>query len=172
MLLARSQFQCWLSAAIATLLLGSAMPAQAQETTAEDKPAQAAPAAAAKPAKQPQPYGGGSPLDVLMHSKLWETPPPAQPWVKATRTAPDTLHYQSTAVVADPKRPKLLNTNELQSLQDELEKADAHNHRAAGRRDPNVGPDLARADKRHHLRKRARTVAKAALHHSGAALDN
>jgi hypothetical protein len=84
-----------------------------------------------KPAKPKKPYGGGTPLDVLLHTKLWETPPEAKPFVKETRAPDSTLHYQPT-IGADPARPKLLSKDQLQALQQELESGGARNEKAAG----------------------------------------
>lgn len=89
------------------------------------------PSTTTKPKKQPKPYGGGSPLDVLLHTKLWEVPPEAKPFVKETRVPVDSLHYQPT-IGTDPARPKVLTKDQLQSLQGELEQAGAHNEKAAG----------------------------------------
>ena len=76
--------------------------------------------------KTPQPYGGGTPLDVIMHTKLWVTPPPMAPFVKASRPPEATLDYQPTSG-KETKRPALRNAAQLQQLQDELEDGGAHN---------------------------------------------
>jgi hypothetical protein len=81
--------------------------------------------------KAPQPYGGGTPLDVLLNTKLWTNAPEAADFVKATRPPEDTLHYQSTGG-KDIARPKLKTSAELQQMQDELERAGAAADRAAG----------------------------------------
>jgi hypothetical protein len=92
----------------------------------QDRPAQTA-----APAKPPKPYGGGSPLDVLMHTKLWVTPPEPKEFVKESREPLSTLEYQPTAKAPDPVRPKVLSSGELKSLQGELEQAGAKNEKAA-----------------------------------------
>ena len=74
----------------------------------------------------PQPYGGGTPLDVILHTKLWVTPPPMAPFVKASRPPEATLDYQPTSG-KETKRPALRNAAQLQQLQDELEDGGAHN---------------------------------------------
>ncbi len=133
-----SDFQYLRSAAILALAVCIILPAAAQDrpqdlhvqsATPQDEKAQTAPPA--KPAKPPKPYGGGSPLDVLMHSKLWETPPEAKPFVKESRDPSSDLHYLPTAGT-DLERPKLLSSDQLKSLQGELEQAGAHNEKAAG----------------------------------------
>ncbi len=81
--------------------------------------------------KPPQPYGGGTPLDVFLNTKLWTDAPEAKPFVKATRPPEDTLHYQTTGG-KDIARPKLKTSAELQQMEDELERAGAAGDRAAG----------------------------------------
>jgi hypothetical protein len=76
--------------------------------------------------KTPQPYGGGTPLDVILHNKLWVTPPPMAGFVKASRPPEATLEYTPTAGKEVP-RPALRNAAQLQQLQDELEDGGAHN---------------------------------------------
>lgn len=134
-----SYFQCLCRAALIAATLCAALPAQAQQP--QDLPAQSdteqtAPAQNAPTAKPPKPYGGGSPLDVIIHTKLWETPPEPKPFVKESREPSDTLDYQPT-VGTDPKRPKLLSKGQLKDLESELEQAGAHNEKAAGVKDAN-----------------------------------
>ncbi|MFZ0558797.1 MAG: hypothetical protein WAN31_09935 [Methylovirgula sp.] len=81
--------------------------------------------------KPPQPYGGGTPLDVLLNTKLWTDAPEAKDFVKATRPPEETLKYQSTGG-KDIARSKLKSSAELQEMQDELERAGAAADRAAG----------------------------------------
>lgn len=81
--------------------------------------------------KAPEPYGGGTPLDVLMHAKLWEDVPEAKDFVKQSRPPDDALQYQPTQG-DDPKGAQLLNSNQLDSLQDELEHAGANAEHSAG----------------------------------------
>jgi hypothetical protein len=76
--------------------------------------------------KPPQPYGGGTPIDVIMHNKLWVTPPPMASFVRASRPPEASLDYQPTSG-KEVKRPALRNAAQLQQLQDELEDAGAHN---------------------------------------------
>ncbi len=76
--------------------------------------------------KAPQPYGGGTPLDVIMHTKYWVTPPPMASFVQASRPPEATLAYQPTSG-KDMKRPALRSAAQLQELNDELEDAGAHN---------------------------------------------
>jgi hypothetical protein len=100
-----------------------------------DTPA-AAPPSSSKPVK---PYGGGSPLDVLMHAKLWETVPPAKDFVKESRPPESELQYQSTQIPppkaevgpAPPPPLKLRDSSQLKSLEGELEQAGAQNEKAA-----------------------------------------
>jgi hypothetical protein len=105
---------------IALLGLLTAVPAQAQQAESAQP--------AAKPAAQP--YGGGTPLDVIMHTKFWVDPPKMAPFVKASRPPAETLHYTPTAG-KEPKRPPLRNAAQLQQMEDELENAGAHNEAVA-----------------------------------------
>ena len=95
------------AAAVAGICLGFDPLAQAQE---------------AKP--------GGSPLDILMHTKIWADVPEAKDFVRETRPPPDSLAYQPVTGT-DPERPKLKSKAELEALQSELERAAAHNDRKA-----------------------------------------
>lgn len=124
------------------------LPALAQDAgqAVQQQPAAAADGAAAPQGQQaapPQPYGGGSPLDVLMQSKLWEDTPDAKNFVKASRPPDDALEYQPTqdpAPLTDGPpvpHPQILNNNQLQSLQGELEHAGVKNEKAAGVRSKN-----------------------------------
>ena len=132
------------SVSVVILVLCAALPAQAQ-----DSPTQSAGqnVPAAPPKKPPKPYGGGSPLDVLLHTKLWETPPPVKSFVKESREPSRDLHYQRT-IGTDPKRPKLLSHDQLKTMQDELEYAGARNEKAAGVKDKNFADvDLSKGAK-------------------------
>ncbi len=155
MALLMRDFQLWAGkgVSIAALALGLAGPASAQEQPQDQTQGQAQPQdQAANPGvapdsanpgqpsdqqqpaqaqKEPQPYGGGTPLDVLMHTKLWEDVPEAKDFVKETRPPDDALEYQPTQG-DDPKGEKLLNSNQLDSMQGELEHAGALAERAAG----------------------------------------
>lgn len=90
-----------------------------EKTAAEEKPAP----------KPPKPYGGGTPLDVIMHNKLWTEAPTPKDFVLENRQPVDQLKYQPT-VGNDPERPKTLTKDELKSLRSELEDAAAHNAQA------------------------------------------
>ncbi|PNE10212.1 MAG: hypothetical protein CR217_15635 [Beijerinckiaceae bacterium] len=95
--------------ALAGICLGSGPPVHAQE---------------AKP--------GGSPLDTLMHTKIWADVPEAKDFVRDTRPPPDSLVYQPVTGT-DPERPKLRSKTELEALESELERAAAHNDKKAGK---------------------------------------
>ena len=142
-----SHFQSWRGRLVATAFsLAAALchlaPAAAQEAQPDSQGSTAnAPAAGeaqTTPAeKPPKPYGGGSPLDVIMNSKLWETVPEAKDFVKASRPPDDALEYQPTQVFPPsdetaPPPPKLHDSGELKSLEGELNVAGAHNEKAAG----------------------------------------
>lgn len=97
---------------------------------AEDQ-AQPAPKADSKdkadqPAKPKKPFGGGSPVEVVIHNKLWTDEPKPQDFVIQNRRPTDELHYQPT-IGTDPERPKTLTKDQLKSLQSELEAAQTHN---------------------------------------------
>ena len=76
---------------------------------------------------------GGSPLDTLMHTKIWADVPEAKDFVRETRPPPDSLAYQPVTGT-DPERPKLRSKGELDALANELERAASHNVRNAGKR--------------------------------------
>ncbi len=76
---------------------------------------------------------GGSPLDTLMHTKIWADVPEAKDFVRETRPPPDSLAYRPVTGI-DPERPKLRSKMELESLESELERAASHNDRNAGKR--------------------------------------
>ena len=76
---------------------------------------------------------GGSPLDTLMHTKIWADVPEAKDFVRETRPPPDSLSYQPV-IGTDPERPKLRSKVELEELKNELERAAAHNDRNSGKR--------------------------------------
>lgn len=86
----------------------------------------------AQPAPQ-QPYGGGTPLDVIMHSKLWTDVPEMPDFVRAARPPEQSLQFIPTGGT-EPTRPPLRNSTQLQQMQDELENAGARNEAAAGLR--------------------------------------
>ena len=69
---------------------------------------------------------GGSPLDTLMHTKIWPDVPEAKDFVRETRPPPDSLAYQPVTGT-DPERPKLKSKAELDDLESELGRAAAHN---------------------------------------------
>ncbi|MFZ3325020.1 MAG: hypothetical protein WA231_03645 [Methylocella sp.] len=81
-------------------------------------------------AQEAQP--GGSPLDTLMHTKIWADVPEAKDFVRDTRPPPDSLVYQPVTGT-DPERPKLRSKTELEALESELERAAAHNDKKAGK---------------------------------------
>ena len=76
---------------------------------------------------------GGSPLDTLMHTKIWADVPEAKDFVRETRPQPDSLAYQPVTGT-DHERPKLRSKVELEALESELERAASHNGRNAGKR--------------------------------------
>jgi hypothetical protein len=93
------------------------------------------PAAAQQTQPAPkQPYGGGTPLDVILHSKLWTDVPRMPDFVRAARPPEKSLNYISTAIGKEPKRPPLRNSSQIQQMEDELETAGARNEAAAGMR--------------------------------------
>ncbi|MGA3303598.1 MAG: hypothetical protein ABSC72_09960 [Methylovirgula sp.] len=130
-------FQLWagkgISVAALALALGRAGPGFAQQQPQDQgQAAQPGDQQQGPPAqKAPEPYGGGTPLDVLMHTKLWEDVPEPKDFVKQSRPPDDALQYQPTQG-DDPKGAQLLNPNQLDSLQDELEHAGAHAEHSAG----------------------------------------
>jgi hypothetical protein len=145
----KSQFQHLRSIVIVVATVCAPLMAAAQDVP-RDQPSQA-PATA--PAKAPQPYGGGSPLNVLMHTKLWEDPPTPKPFVTESREPLDTLSYQPTAG-DDTKRAKPLSAKQLEALQGALENAGAHNEKAGGVKDKKFADYNAikrREDKREKL---------------------
>jgi hypothetical protein len=75
---------------------------------------------------------GGSPLDTLMHTKIWADVPEAKDFVRETRPPPDSLAYQPVTGT-DPERPKLRSKAELEALESELGRAASHNHGKAGK---------------------------------------
>ena len=76
---------------------------------------------------------GGSPLDTLMHTKIWADVPEPKDFVRETRPPPDSLAYRPVTGT-DPARPKLRSKVELKALESELERAASHNDRNAGKR--------------------------------------
>jgi hypothetical protein len=114
----------------AILVVGCTMPAFAQESQ-QPAPQQDAQTPQQAPQKPPQPYGGGTPLDVIMNTKLWTDVPEAEDFVKATRPSEDTLQFQPT-VGPDVARPKPRTPAELKAMEEELEQAGAAAERAAG----------------------------------------
>jgi hypothetical protein len=123
------RFQCSRIAAIAVALI-AASPALAQsqpednaQETVQEKPD-------AKPdAKPVKPYGGGTPLDVILNTRLWTEAPEPKDFVRQNRQPVEELKYQPT-VGTDPERPKPRSKDELKSLQSEMEEAATHNSRA------------------------------------------
>ena len=75
----------------------------------------------------------GSPLDTLMHTKIWPDVPEAKDFVRETRPPPDSLAYQPVTGT-DSERPKLRNKAELESLESELARAASHIDRNAEKR--------------------------------------
>jgi hypothetical protein len=74
----------------------------------------------------------GSPLDTVMHTKIWADVPEARDFVRETRPPPDSLAYQPVTG-HDPERPKLRSKGELEALANELERAASHNEKNAGK---------------------------------------
>ncbi len=93
-------------------------PAAAQQSQPATKPA-------------PQPYGGGTPLDVILHTRYWTDVPDMRDFVKAARPAEGSLQFTPTGGT-EPKRPPLRNATQLQQMQNELENAGAHSEQIAG----------------------------------------
>jgi hypothetical protein len=121
-----------------TLIVPLALPFGVCPVMAQEQPAAASSSGsqpeskpASKPAKPPKPYGGGTPLDVILSTKLWVDPPKEKPFVEESRPAPSTLHYQPT-VGTDPKRAPLLDKSQLGAMQQDLEAGGAVNEKAAG----------------------------------------
>jgi len=149
----KSQFQHWRWIAITVAAMCGPLTAWAQDVPRDQPPAAEAsqtPVHAKAPAKAPQPYGGGSPLDVLLHAKLWEDPPQPKRFVTESREPLDTLSYQPTAG-DDAKREKPLSAKQLEALQGTLEHAGAHNEKAGGVKDKKFAADI--AIKRHKGKK-------------------
>lgn len=96
----------------------------------------------AEDAKNPS----GSPLDTIMHTKLWADVPEAKDFVREKRPAIDSLDYQPTART-DPKRPTPRTKAELETLRSELESGIAHNEASAGRRNRAKSAPAAHAQK-------------------------
>lgn len=88
------------------------------------------PAAGTAVFAQNAPYGGGTPLDVILNTRLWTDMPEAKDFVRDTRRSPDELEFQPTRG-SEYKRPKLRTTTELEALQKELEQAAARNRARA-----------------------------------------
>lgn len=148
MALLMRDFQLWIGQGIAVaapvltlaLGLGFAGAAFAQQQTQDQAQAASPGTNPAQPGDQqqparvqkpPEPYGGGTPLDVLMHTKLWEDVPQPKDFVKQSRPPEDALQYQPTQG-NDPKGAQLLNSDQLDSMQDELEHAGALAEHSAG----------------------------------------
>jgi hypothetical protein len=126
-------FQYSRIAAICAALLALWMcPARAQQASADQEATTANESSQEQPAakKPKKPYGGGTPIDVIVNNKLWETAPEAKDWVKENRRPVDELKYEST-VGNDPERPKTRSTDELNALRAELNDAATHNSQAA-----------------------------------------
>ncbi len=136
-----------LARGVAILVCFCAAPALAQDdqqtTTQQDAKPQtrywdcisplctyAAPSKSSK-SQAPQPYGGGTPLDVILSTRLWSDVPEAKDFVKSTRPPEETLQFQPTAG-KDVARPKPRTPTELKAMEEELEQAGAAADRAAG----------------------------------------
>lgn len=158
---------------LAALVLFMPVPAVAQDAGQNAQPAAATDGAVAPQTEQsttgqkpPKPYGGGSPLDVIMHAKLWEDVPEAKAFVKEHRPPPDSLQYQPTqdreTLTDGPTvpQPQILNGNELQSLQGELEHAGVKNEKAAGVKSKNFA-DVSDPTSKPHKGKHERIHAEA-----------
>jgi hypothetical protein len=108
-------------------------PSEAQDQKAEDQKAQdqkASDQPAANKAKKPKkPYGGGTPIDVIVNNKMWETPPEPKEFVRENRRPVDELKYEPTVGI-DPERPKTKSKDELNGLKSELDDAALHNSQA------------------------------------------
>jgi len=102
-----------IAAAVSILLIaGHGMSAEAEEAQ-----------------KRPQP--SGSPLDTLMHTRIWADVPEARDFVRENRPAEADLEYQPLTGT-DPERPKVKTKAEIEALQAELEGAGARNEKRAG----------------------------------------
>src|SRR6266576_3888460 len=93
--------------------------ARQNETKPAPSPLRAA-CASGPPVHAQQAKPGGSPLDTLMHTKIWADVPEAKDFVRETRPPPDSLVYQPVTGT-DPDRPKLRSKAELEALANELE---------------------------------------------------
>jgi hypothetical protein len=146
------RFQYSRTAAISALVFAALLlPAVAQDRDSEQP---AKDTAQEKPAKPPKPYGGGTPLDVILHNKLWETPPEPKDFVRENRRPVDELNYQPT-VGSEPERPKTRSNDELKALQSELEGAETRNSVAAGGKKAGK-PDAAVRSKSHAAARKAK----------------
>ena len=94
---------------------------------------------------------GGSPLDTLMHTKIWADVPEAKDFVRETRPPPDSLAYQPVTGT-DPERPKLRSKTELEALESELERAASHNDRNVAKRAGIKKPAPAKTANREQVR--------------------
>jgi hypothetical protein len=94
-----------------------------QDQKASDQPA------ANKSKKPKKPYGGGTPIDVIVNNKMWETPPEPKEFVLENRRPVDELKYEPTVGI-DPERPKTKSKDELNGLKSELDDAASHNLQA------------------------------------------
>lgn len=81
--------------------------------------------------EKPVPYGGGTPLDVILNTRYWTDVPEAKPFVRATRPPPGALDFRTTGG-KDIERAKLKTPAELKAMEDELDHAGAAADRAAG----------------------------------------
>jgi hypothetical protein len=102
------------------------VPDNSQDSAVPDKPAP-------KPAtgKPKKPFGGGTPIDVIVNNKLWVDPPEPKDFVRENRRPVEELKFQPT-VGLDPERPKTRTKDELKDLQSELEKAGLHKTKPDG----------------------------------------
>ena len=125
-----ARFQYFRIAAITVVIIaGSPVMAQSQ---AEDHGPDAAKETAPEnpPAKPAKPYGGGTPLDVIMNNRFWTDEPEPKDFVRQNRQSADELKFQPT-VGSDPEPPKNHTKDEFKTLQSELEEAAMQNTQAA-----------------------------------------
>lgn len=83
-------------------------------------------------AEQAKTKTSGSPLDTLMHTRLWADVPKEKDFVRDTRPPTEALGYQPLTGT-DPERPKLRTKAELKALESELDSATLENDRKAGK---------------------------------------
>ncbi|MGP0061350.1 MAG: hypothetical protein ACLPID_18925 [Beijerinckiaceae bacterium] len=127
----RFQYSCIAIIAVALIAASPALAQSQPEDNAQDAPKETVQQKSdVKPAAKPvKPYGGGTPLDVILNNRLWTEAPEPKDFVRQNRQPVDELKYQPT-VGTDPERPKTRSKDELKSLQSEMEEAASHNSRA------------------------------------------